>query len=58
MTFTDVDEIFTDERYLQGHNTQHRGHMGQHFKNELMVEIHSKSLVKTHTHWAINSCPR
>ena len=40
---------------LKGHNTQHSGHMGQlqlvviwvnFYQTELMVEIHSKSLVR------------
>ena len=33
-------------QWLKGHNTQHSGHMGQNFKNEFMVEIYSKSLVR------------
>ena len=33
--------------FLKGHNTQHSGHMGQHFlRNESMIEIFSKSLVR------------
>ena len=32
---------------LKGHNTQHSGHTGHFFQNELMVEIYSKSLVRT-----------
>ena len=31
---------------LKGHNTQHSGHKGQKFQNELMVEIYSKSPVR------------
>ena len=30
----------------KGHNTQHSGHTGHNFSNELMVEIYSMSLVR------------
>ena len=31
---------------MEGHNTQHSGHTGHNLKNELLVEIYSKSLVR------------
>ena len=32
---------------LKGHNMQHNVHMGHFSANELMIEIYSKSLVRT-----------
>ena len=32
--------------HLNGHNTQHSGHIGRKYQTELMVEIYSKSLVR------------
>ena len=32
--------------WLKGPNTQHSGHNGHFFQTELMIEIHSKSLVR------------
>ena len=38
--------IYDASVFLKGHNTQHSGHTGHNFQNELMFEIYSKSLVR------------